>query len=254
MRSQTFLSAVLLAGLSLSATAPAQDVDKLPSILVSGHGEVEDEPDRATFNYTLRGEGPTSDDAVRAMVSMGTRIEAAIKGVDADAEPRTGSIETQAVKSSDCKEEDYRAKLLSTGSCAILGYVATQAITIVTSRVKDSGTMIGLAGRGGAQDASSSRFSLSRKTADQALVVALAEAFRNAAVNGSALASGSGLRLGAILSATNVRGVEVSSAQEIVITGSRLPQSYAAPPVTVALKPQKIVTSADVTVRYAIAR
>ena len=50
---------------AVPAALAAQDVDKLPSILVSGSGEVETDPDRANITYTLRGEGSTSDDAVR---------------------------------------------------------------------------------------------------------------------------------------------------------------------------------------------
>lgn len=234
--------------------ALAQDIDKLPSILVAGHGEVETDPDRATFTYALRGEGPTSDDAVRAMVAMGKRIEAAIKSVDGDVDPRTGGVEAKAVKSPSCKEEEYGPKQLSTGSCAILGYVASQLITVETARVTESGTMIGLAGRNGAQDASSSRFSLSKGAEAQAMQAALAKAFRDAESNAAAIAAGSRLRLGAILYASNTQRIDTRSAQDIVITGSRSPLANVTSPVIVDLKPKKTITTADVTVRYAIAR
>src|SRR5260221_13175569 len=69
-----------------------QTLPEGPRIIVDGQGEVKTAADVATISYTLRGEGPTSDDAVRAMVATGVRTEVAIHGVDANAKPREGAV------------------------------------------------------------------------------------------------------------------------------------------------------------------
>jgi len=246
------IASALAVGLAANP-ASAQDIDQRPSIIVAGHGEVETEPDLATVNYTLRGEGSTSDDALRAMVGMGRKIETALRGIDPAAEPRTGDVSTQAVKSDDCKERDYGAKQLSAGPCAVLGYVATQIITVETRKVADAGTMVGLASRGGADDASISSFSL--RSVENARTAAMTAALRDAAVKAAAVAAASRTPLGAILTiSTTGREVITIRSEELL---NSLPQSFAAaapPPVAVNLKAKKITTAADVTVRYAIAR
>ena len=65
---------VLLAG--LSSVANGQAVSDQPKIVVDGYGEVKTIPDVATISYTIRGEGTTSDDAVRAMVAAGSASRA----------------------------------------------------------------------------------------------------------------------------------------------------------------------------------
>lgn len=245
-------------GLSaVPAAVGAQDVDKLPSILVSGSGEVETEPDRASISYTLRGEGSTSDDAVRAMVATGEKVEAAIKGLDGGADLRTGSVSSVPVRSTGCQNEDYRSQeRLSKGVCAIEGYVATQEITITTARILDAGTMAGLAARYGAEGSLARQFYLSDAAKARAYGAALSAAFRDENKNASALASGSGVQLGPILMATNSSEPEFRSAErdgEITVSGSPVAPA-APPPVTVKVKPEKITTRARVNVRYQIQR
>ena len=241
---------------AVPAGLAAQDVDKLPSILVSGSGEVETDPDRANISYALRGEGSTSDDAVRAMVAMGEKVEAAIKGIDGDADLRTGSVSSVPVRSAGCEDENYSAReRLSKGVCAIEGYIASQQITITTARVTDAGTMAGLAARYGVEGAQARQFYLSDAAKTRAYAAALSDAFRDAERNASALASGSGVKLGAILTAANINQPEFSTeaGEHIVVTGSRVAPP-APPPVAVKVKPEKIRTSARVNARYLIQR
>ncbi len=254
MKAITFAGAITF--LAVPTAAVAQDVDKLPSILVSGSGEVETDPDRAKISYSLRGEGSTSDDAVRAMVAMGEKVEAAIKGIDPKADARTGSVTSEPARSASCGGEDYNAReQLSKGVCAIQGYIATQQITVTTALVKEVGTMAGLAARHGAESAQARQFELSEDLQTRAYASALSKAFRDAEKNALALAVGSGVKLGSILTAANISQAENSSeeGQDIVVTGSRVP-TPAPPAVAVKLKPQKITTSARVNVRYLIQR
>ncbi len=228
-----------------------QTLPERPRIIVDGQGEVKTAPDVATISYTLRGEGPTSDDAVRAMVAAGVRIEVAIHGVDANAEPRTGDVKVTPVKSDDCKEQDDSSPQLSTGPCAVLGYVARQSTTVRTAAVTDAGTIVGLVGRGGGFDAQISSFDIRDQHAAQRR--ATAAALSDAAAKASAIAEATRIDLGSILSVSTTSRYEE---QEVVVAGQRraAPAMALPPPVLVTIKPELITTSANVTVTYAIGR
>src|SRR5262245_34559667 len=111
--------AALFAAFQASAAWSQVSTDQ-PRIIVDGNGEVKTMPDEATINYTLRGEGTTSDEAVKAMVSQGKTIHAMLRTVDNVIEPRTDDFHVMPVKGNACKdgEYDYGDKL-STGDCAI---------------------------------------------------------------------------------------------------------------------------------------
>lgn len=222
-----------------------------PRIEVSGYGEVKYMPDVATITYTIRGEGQTSDDAVRAMTGSAARIEAALSAVDRAAEPHTSEVKVAPVRSSDCKEEEYRPPQLSTGACAIAGYVATQSMTLQTLAVKDAGTMVGLIGRAGGLDPTIESFTVrdSDPQQKQAITAALADAASKAA----AIAAASHVQLGPIL---NVTSGPRTDAQQLIVTGTRkLPVNAPPPPppVTVNIVPEPLTTNSNVTVVYAIA-
>lgn len=225
---------------------------------MAGFGEVKTMPDVATITYTLRGEGATSDEAVREMVSAGNRIEAALYRLDTAAEPKTDDVRVKPVKASTCKDRDYDSDdQLSKGACAIVGYIATQVVTIRTNKTMDAGTMVGLLGRGGAYNARITGFELSdpRPAKTQAIAIALADAQSKAA----AVAAGSRVNLGPILTVSMVGPLDVLSSQEVKLAGTvrradlvnSLPQSFATP-VTVTLTPEPISTAATITVTYAI--
>lgn len=250
------LTALALAAATAPLTAQAiQTTQERPSIIVDGHAEVKSMPDVATISYTLRGEGQTSDDAVRAMVAMGNRIQAALQGLDAAAEPHSDKVQVTPVKPADCKESrdsDEGSPQLSTGSCAIVGYIATQDVTVRTADIKDAGTLVGLAGRGGAYDAGIRSFDLqdSHPAHRQAIRAALADAQTKAEV----IAAGGGLKLGPVLRVSTPGGVIDRISAEDIGSLRRVPgvEMNAPPPVAVNVTPEPITTSENVTVTYAI--
>ena len=242
----------LAAAAAAQPAAPQAGFQLLPvpaRVEVTGYGKVQTAPDVATITYTIRGEGPTSDDAVRAMTASGARIEEAIRSIDGAAQPQTSQVKVEAVRSSDCKERDYGPQQLSTGACAIAGYVATQVVTLHTLDVKESGTIVGLVGRAGGLNPAISSFDLrdSRPAQQQAIDAALADAMAKA----SAIAAVSHVRLGPIL---NVNSGPRTDKQQIVVTGSRLPRvsAPATPPIIVNVTPEPITTDSYVTVTYQI--
>ncbi|HET7281508.1 MAG TPA: SIMPL domain-containing protein [Sphingomicrobium sp.] len=235
--------------------APQAGFQLLPvpaRIDVSGYGEVKYMPDVATIAYIIRGEGPTSDEAVRAMAASAVRVSAAVHAIDATAEPKTSEIKIAAVRSTDCKEHDYGPPQLSSGACAISGYVATQSVTLRTTAVKDSGTLVGLVGRAGALNPRIEGFTVrdSRPQQQQAIAAALADAASKAA----AIAAASHVQLGPIL---NVTSGPRNDAQQIILSGSRrltvnTPPPPPAPPVRVDVVPELLTTTSYVTVVYSI--
>ena len=249
--------AILTLGLIIGGQAiPASGQTTLAtprSIVVDGYGEVKTMPDVATISYTLRGEGATSDDALRAMVASGKRIEAALGSIDSAAEPRTSKVVISPARASTCRDNDYdSSEQLSKGACAIVGYVATQSVTVDTADVKAAGTMTGLVGRGGADDARIESFKLSDPRAAKAK--AIAAALVDAQGKAAAIATGSHTPLGRIITISTVdRSVETLTNQEIQVTGQRKSANMTSPtPVTVSVNPEPITTSANITVTYAI--
>jgi len=253
VRTSLIAFASIVASQAASA-APQAGFQLLPvpaRIEVTGYGEVKYMPDVATITYTARGEGPTSDDAVRAMTASETRIDAALDQIDAAAQPNTSEVKIDAVRSTDCKEQDYGPQQLSTGACAISGYVATQSVTVRTAAVKDSGTMVGLVGRAGGLNPRIESFSVrdSRPQQQQAIVAALADAASKA----GAIAAASHVQLGPILNITSERRNDNNL--PLIVSGSRIPAASAPPappPVQVNLAPEPLTTNSYVSVIYAI--
>lgn len=234
--------------------APPQSGFKLvpvpARIEVTGYGEVKYMPDVASITYTIRGEGPTSDDAVRAMTQSGARIEAALSFIDRAAEPHTSEVRIAVVRSTDCKEQEYGPPQLSAGACAIVGYVATQQVTLRTSAVKDAGTMVGLIGRAGGLNPRIDGFTVrdSRPQQQRAVTAAVADAEAKAV----AITTASHVRLGPIL---NISSGPRNDAQQVVVTGSLAavpPPPPPPPPVPVKVTPELLTTTSYISVTYEI--
>jgi uncharacterized protein YggE len=246
------LLAAMQADVAVAQTV-IQAVPERPRIVVDGYGEAKTPPDLAIITYTVRGEGTTSDHAVLSMTEQGAGIEAALRKIDAAVEPLTGDVKVTPVRSDDCKESDDGSPQLSTGPCAILGYVATQSVTVRTSAVTDAGTMVGLIGRGGAFEAQISNFDL--RDSHLAQQRAVETALSDAAAKATAIAAASHVPLGSILSINTTPRRE---GEEIEVTASRrsntppAPAVVAPPPVRVNVKPEPITTGVTVTVTYAI--
>lgn len=251
------LAALALSGaIQAGSGAPQAGFKLVPvpaRIRVAGYGEVKYMPDIATITYTVRGEGTTSDDAVRAMTASAARIDAALNAIDPAAEPRTSEVKIAPVRSDDCKEQGYGRPQLSTGACAIAGYVATQSVTLRTPAVEDSGTMVGLVGRAGGLNPRIENFTV--RDSDPQQKQAIAAALADAASKAGAMAAASHVRLGPIL---NIDSGRRNDAEEVVATGSRINLAVAPPPppppVPVKLTPELLTTNAYVTVTYAIAQ
>ena len=233
----------------LPASAMAAD-DPLPRITVSGSGRAMTPPDIATIEYGVRGEGASSDAAVAAMVARRKGIDAGLAALVPVA-PTASQVAVVEVRGSAC-QRSYGSARLSTGDCAIVGYIATLTMRLRTSAVKQAGTIVGLLGRLEASEPRLTGFALADPQAVQrkAIAAALVDARRRA----EAIAAGTGVALGRLVAASTGG---YAAAEDIVVTAQRVAAPLALrspPPIAVDLTPQPVETQAQVSVVYEIAR
>jgi uncharacterized protein YggE len=240
------LSLVALAVPALADTTPP------PRIMVTGSGSVFTPPDLAVITYRVHGEGQTSDDAVGALVAKRKAVDAGMRGL-VEEPARGGEISIRDVRSRDCSASNYGQPQLSTGACAIIGYVADLQLEIRTRNVAKAATAAGLIGRLGGSDPRVAAFILAdpRPAQRRAMAAALADA----KVRAQAIADGAGVRLGPIQSVSD--GNRIETPEEIVVTASAPPPPPPPPPpvyapITVDVTPRPIETEARANVVYQI--
>lgn len=239
--------AVLLAT-ALATAASAAD-DPTPRIIVSGTATAQTPPDRAAISYSIRGEGQTADDAVKALVAKRDAIEAGLGRFRGAAAPTAGQMAVNEMRGREC--QGYQPQL-SVGACAVLGYRADMEVEVKTSAVKDAGTIVGLIGRLGGTNPRIAGFGL---VDDQpARARAMTDAFAEAHKQAEALAAAGHVRLGRLLSASDGSyGGRPEMAGDIVVTASRgAAPPPPPPPIAVDLTPRPIETQARVTVVYEV--
>ena len=225
-----------------------------PQVAVDGMGIVKTEPDVATISFSLRGEGVTSDLASSNLVARSSSVERALLSVDPAIDRHDSDLKIVAIRGAACKDgsdddNGNRTAQMSIGSCAIIGYRASKDATVKTSKISDAGTMVGLASRQGALNASIEDFALR----DTHIVErqALSQAFADAFAKAQTLAAAGHFRVGKILSAST----DGTRGSDIVVTAGRrdVPAMVMAPPpVPISLTPQPVLTTATVHVTYAI--
>lgn len=225
-----------------------------PQVAVDGTGIVKTEPDVATISFSLRGEGVTSDLAASSLVARSSSVERALLSVDPAIDLHDSDLKIVAIRGAACKDgsdddNGNRTAQMSIGSCAIIGYRASKDETVKTSRISDAGTMVGLASRQGALNASIEEFAL--RNPHPAERDALSQAFAEALFKAQALAAAGHFRVGRILSAST----DGARGNDIVVTAGRreVPaMAIALPPVQISLTPLPVQTTATVHVTYAI--
>ena len=232
---------------SLLAAAPAPPPPAPPAVIrVVGHGSVSVAPDVATIAWTLRGEGRTSDEALRAMVAVRDATDRVLVG---KASVRTGRLSIEEARDKACDDDDVGATRLSTGACAITGYVATMTATARVTPVTEAGTLLGLLGRAGAVGPRLADFDLRDPAAAEraAVAAAIADARRQA----EAIAVASHVRLGALQRVEDQRAGPTLG-EDVVVTAMAAPALVSPPPIAVAIAPEPIETEATLIVEFAV--
>lgn len=244
----------VLAMLLLPAAASAQNqIVPPPRIIVLGMGNVSTPPDTAAIGFTVRGEGATADEAVTALNAKRKAIEEGLAALGKSGfEISAGQFAVAEVRGRECDGIAYQPRL-STGACAIMGYAATLPVNLRTHDIANTGTAVGLIGRLGGSNVHVEGFSLA--DAKEARRRAMATALDDARIQAEALAAGTKVKLGQILSIQDTAAQSPVPREEIVVSARTAvppPPPAPPPPIRVDLKPQPIETQARVTVVYAI--
>lgn len=243
---------LLPTALLLAAPAIAQEDRPVPRIIVSGVGTASTMPDRVAIAYTVHGEGATSDEAVSAVATKRRAIDGGLVRYAAKAEARAAQVMVSEVRGRDCNR--YSNPRLSTGECAIIGYTADLNLEVRTSAVKDTGTIVGLIARLGGTNPRADRFFLADDA--EARKSATADALATAKRQANAIAQGTGITLGRILSVSDSGGV-IRPQDDLIVTTSAPtapppPPPPPPPPIALDLTPKPIGTQAHVQLVYAI--
>lgn len=245
--------ALLFAALTLVQTNVADQPP--PFLQVTGNAMVATPPDRVEIGYSIAGEGKTPDDASLALAARQQAIADGLAGVlDGAAKVTTGNVELTEVRAPECDPSSYGNRpRISTGACAVIGYVATLQGTARTSAVAKAGTAVGLAVRLGARDARVRQFRLADPAA--AMRRATAAAIADSRAKAEAMAAAAGVRLGAVLSVTdqNQQLIDSVNADDI---GSMpgVARGRVSSAVAIPLSPEPIETRARIYVRFAVVR
>lgn len=247
------LTAVLALSFPCAAFAQSAE-DPQPRIVVASAATIPSPPDRAIVSFSVHGEGATSDEAVRAMEEKRKAVEKGLAGISAGSDIRAAQVGISEVRGRDCNRNSYGNPRLSTGECAIVGYTADLQVEVRTAAVNEAGTMVSLAGRLGATNPRIDRFFLAEDKEIRRR--GIAEALAEARLQAEAIARASGVKLGGVLSVSNLSFNGPGPYDEIVTTAQRVsappPPPPPPPPVAVGLKPRAIETQVKVQVVYAI--
>ena len=223
------------------------------TVQVTGTGIVQTLPDIALLDIYFRGEGSTPDAATTQIVAKQKAVTDGLVGLLGSNNELTGSnVTIIEARSGTCVQGYGNQPRLSTGDCAVTGFIATMQTRVRTRAVEKAATAAGLASRLGASDARVQGFALSNPQAAQAK--ANAAAIADAAQRAAALASGARLHLGPIVSLRDQPSYDGTTTGASV--GANAPAAPSAPrvsPVIIDLKPTPIETRAQVFVSYIIA-
>lgn len=247
------LACIAIAATALALPAVAQDsFANRPTIVVTGSGEAEAQPDRFHVNVTVEGRGATQVEALRALSTAQARMIETLPQLQglADGRVTTGDISVEPNHEPTCGTREYDR---DTSDCPVIGYSVASALTFAGSPADRAGDAISLASELGAVQARLEDYALTdmRALQDAANRAAFSDAERQARM----LAEASGRRIVRILRiqdpssrVVDVLAQEATDIDEVVVTGSRIRSAA----VSIAVAPKPVSATARVTVVFEI--
>jgi uncharacterized protein len=152
------------------------------SITVSGTGAITVVPDRAVFSFGVQSRGRTASDAMTANAAAMRRVIAALKTAGiSDRDIQTRQVSLSPLYSDDARE-------------TLVGYSASNSVSVVVRRLGDAGSLIDRAVSAGANEVEGP--SLDRANHQELYREALEAALADAQAKGQTIAAASGLTLG----------------------------------------------------------
>lgn len=246
--------------IATGSSTTAQVAPPTSQILVSASGTARTPPDMVTLGFTVRGEGATSDEATGKLRDGSSAIRAGVTGLlRTTGTYHSSTFSIAEIRSKECDASSYGPQRLSTGACAIIGYIATLPVTIDTPRVGDAGTLVGLIGRLGGISAHIENFWL--RDATSARRQAMQAALVSAQAQARLIAEGSGGRLGQLLRVQDAEYREVTLEMPSAASSSSSnapppppPPPAPPPPIRIDLAPEPIQTTVRLMAAYGIDR
>jgi len=254
-RPRLFGLATVLAMIAAPAMA-ADSPEAVRRIRIAATGLDRATPDIARLGFTARGEGTSADEATAAVSTSMKAITAALGAVrEGRYDVTVSDLSMTQVRDKACDNgQSYQPRpRLSTGPCAIIGYIAELQATLRLSPGTKAGTMTGVITRAGGLNARVNAFELANPA--EARKRAIASALSHAQAEAEAIAKASGVRLGTVLAINNDND---RGGDEITVSANRVsapppPPPPPPPPIEIDMMPSPITTNAMVTVFYAIA-
>lgn len=221
------LAASAIAGVAQPRLGHAADSTSKKTITVTGSGKVTTVPDRASFDFTVE---TRADTAKAALAKNATAADAVIAAVKATGIP-AADIKTSQV---------YLSPQTKPDGTDIVGYIASNSISVKTAIAKAGGLVDAAVGAGA--DGVSGPM-LSRSDEDALYRDALKDAVADAKLKAEALASAGGLTLGGVQAI-----VEGAQSSPPIIYSQKA--ADAAGSAATPIEPGTQTTEATVTVTY----
>jgi uncharacterized protein YggE len=245
-----FLAVSLLAVAmpAIAAEAPT------PTINVVGNGRVERPADYAFLNFSLRGEGATSPEAIKALALAQARLEASLPKLPGKpaTETRSFNLQIREVRAKGCENRGYPQ--LTSGDCTVVGSIATQNFQLRVTPAAKAGDAASLVAQLGGADVNASGGGVTDEGAlnDAAMRDAIADAKRQAQL----IATASGVKLGPIQRVQDNQAGPVVTAYANNAPPPPPPPPLPVPAVSLAsplnYAPQPITRTARVMVTYGL--
>ncbi|HLT28939.1 MAG TPA: SIMPL domain-containing protein [Myxococcaceae bacterium] len=244
MSSKHFLFALCLLSFTACAASAQSRPDGLSmtdlqianSIHVSGTGEARAPSDEATFYVAVETEGETAKDAGEANAKRMNVLRSALLNAGlTDGEMKTGSYNVYPVYGKQDGPEPRKP--------TIMGYRATNQLSVKTLKLDQLGSFIDQALVAGANRVENVQFGLSNPEAAQA--EALQDAVKRARASAEVIARSLGVKLGDIIEASTV----TDPVRPMVMAFARS-ESMASTPID----PGEQTVTAQVQLRFAIGR
>jgi uncharacterized protein YggE len=249
MKSLVFFASAAAAVACAMPAAAQQAASGPPSILVTGTGEAETQPDQFSIRLSVEGRGATQVDALRDLSAVQTRIMDAapkLRGLSR-ATLTTGDASLEPVFDSTCGGDEYDRE---TDNCPIVGYRVSLPITMKGAPAERAGDALSLASELGARSAEISGYSVADMHALQE--AANRAAFEDAERQARMLSDASGRRIVGILRiqdpSARLSGDDTVALGDVIVTGTTGTTAR----VSLVVAPKPVRATARLTVAFEI--
>ena len=241
------LSAVVCAAMSCAApahsasVATVADAHETPGVIrVVGSWVVRERPNRAWVSLGVQGAGETAADAQDKVSSAMNAVLSAVRATDADVQQiQTSSLSLSPMYDSRRQREPGQPP-------RIVGYTASNTITVRMGDVSKIGMIIDAGMKGGANSVNGVRFGLSEESQAEAQRKGLRQAVGQARGKAGVMADAMGMRLGRVVEVIE-QGAEPPIPRPMMMRGGA---EFAMAADATPVEPGEVESRVQVTIVY----